>query len=128
MASMITNLAGGSAMKKLLLGTAISTVMVAGAAAADLDVKAPPPAWGWTGCYLGANVGGGFAYLSDTDTLAGPPPQVFSNTPGVIGGGGRSVTTDCHDAFGATGGAFSAPRCWTGTTLMGVSSGLQWRF
>jgi hypothetical protein len=45
-----------------------------------------------------------------------------------LGGGGRSVTTDCHDAFGATGGAFSAPRCWTGTTLMGVSSGLQWRF
>jgi predicted porin len=45
-----------------------------------------------------------------------------------LGAGGRGVTTDCHDAFGATGGAFSSPHCWTGTTLVGVSSGLQWRF
>jgi hypothetical protein len=45
-----------------------------------------------------------------------------------LGAGGRGVTTDCHDAFGATGGAFSSPHCWTGTTLAGVSSGLQWRF
>ena len=45
-----------------------------------------------------------------------------------LGAGGRGVTTDCHDAFGATGGVFSGPRCWTGGLLMGVSSGLQWRF
>ena len=45
-----------------------------------------------------------------------------------LGAGGRGITTDCHDAFGATGAVFSAPRCWTGGLLMGVSSGLQWRF
>ncbi|MGB7670194.1 MAG: hypothetical protein WBM31_03835, partial [Pseudolabrys sp.] len=45
-----------------------------------------------------------------------------------LGAGGRSVTTDCHDAAFAPGGAFSNPHCWTGTTLVGVSSGLQWRF
>jgi outer membrane immunogenic protein len=45
-------------MKKLLLGTAMSLAMVAGAAAADYPVytKAPPP-MSWTGFYLGAGVG-----------------------------------------------------------------------
>jgi predicted porin len=45
-----------------------------------------------------------------------------------LGAGGRSVTTDCHDAATAPGGIASTPHCWTGTTLVGVSSGLQWRF
>jgi predicted porin len=45
-----------------------------------------------------------------------------------LGAGGRSVTTDCHDATGVSGGLTSGPHCWTGTTLVGVSSGLQWRF
>jgi predicted porin len=46
-----------------------------------------------------------------------------------LGAGGRGVTTDCHDASGADGGnVFGSPRCFTGTTLVGVSTGLQWRF
>jgi len=45
-----------------------------------------------------------------------------------LGAGGRSVVTDCHDAATAPGGLTSTPHCWTGTTLVGVSSGLQWRF
>jgi predicted porin len=45
-----------------------------------------------------------------------------------LGAGGRSVTTDCHDATAAQGGLFGNPVCWTGTTLVGVSTGLQWRF
>ncbi|MGA2892516.1 MAG: porin [Xanthobacteraceae bacterium] len=45
-----------------------------------------------------------------------------------LGAGGRGVTTDCHDANDATGGALSTPNCYTGTTLVGVSTGLQWRF
>jgi predicted porin len=51
-----------------------------------------------------------------------------------LGAGGRGVTTDCHDANeppaggAASGGAGSNPHCFTGTTLVGVSTGLQWRF
>ena len=45
-----------------------------------------------------------------------------------LGAGGRSVTTDCHDAATAPGGLTSTAHCWTGTTLVGVSTGLQWRF
>jgi predicted porin len=45
-----------------------------------------------------------------------------------LGAGGRSVTTDCHDASNASGGINSGPQCWTGTTIVGVSTGLQWKF
>jgi predicted porin len=45
-----------------------------------------------------------------------------------LGAGGRGVTTDCHDAFSTSAGASSTPHCYTGTTLVGVSTGLQWKF
>ncbi len=45
-----------------------------------------------------------------------------------LGAGGRSVTTDCHDANAAPGGLTANPHCWTGTTIVGVSTGLQWKF
>ena len=46
-----------------------------------------------------------------------------------LGAGGRSVTTDCHDASDATGGfAPSNPHCWTGGNLMGISAGLDFKF
>ena len=45
-----------------------------------------------------------------------------------LGAGGHGVTTDCHSAFGATGGTNSDPHCWVGPTLAGISTGLQWRF
>lgn len=45
-----------------------------------------------------------------------------------LGAGGRSVTTDCHDASDATGGLTSNPHCWAGGNLMGVSVGLNLKF
>jgi hypothetical protein len=46
-----------------------------------------------------------------------------------LGAGGHGITTDCADSFGSTGGGFSqGPHCWTGAILLGVSTGLQWRF
>jgi predicted porin len=45
-----------------------------------------------------------------------------------LGAGGRSVTTDCHDANDAPGGLTSNAHCWTGTTIVGVSTGMQWKF
>jgi predicted porin len=48
-----------------------------------------------------------------------------------LGAGGRSVTTDCHDAAedtSAGGGITAGPHCFTGTTIVGVSTGLQWKF
>ncbi len=46
-----------------------------------------------------------------------------------LGAGGRTVTTDCHDAFDATGGLVASnPHCWTGGNLMGVAAGLNFKF
>jgi hypothetical protein len=45
-----------------------------------------------------------------------------------LGAGGRAVTTDCHDANNSSGGISANPHCYTGTTIVGVSTGLQWKF
>jgi predicted porin/outer membrane murein-binding lipoprotein Lpp len=62
------------------------------------------------------------AYTDFAMTINGPAAHFD------LGAGGRSVTTDCHDATGAAGGVNSTPRCWAGGLLMGVSAGLQYRF
>ena len=59
-----------------------------------------------------------------------------------LGAGGHGATTDCHDAFAGGpsaiygpgafvtggGGVGSVPQCWTGATLLGVSTGFQYKF
>jgi predicted porin len=61
-------------------------------------------------------------YTAVAATINGP------NAHYDLGAGGHGITTDCHSAFGASGGLVSQPHCWTGPTLAGVSTGLQWRF
>jgi predicted porin len=61
-------------------------------------------------------------YTAVAATMNGP------NAHYDLGAGGHGVTTDCHSAFGASGGLVSQPHCWVGATLAGVSTGLQWRF
>ena len=79
-------------MKKLLLSAVTFTALaVAPALAADLPRKAPPPAalppppppLTWTGCYLGANIGGVFRrYKADFDF-----GEISHNSSGFTGGG-----------------------------------------
>src|SRR5262245_18628648 len=51
----------GVQMKRFVLGSVVLAAMIAGPAmAAELPVKAPPPAptyYDWTGVYLGASIG-----------------------------------------------------------------------
>jgi len=63
------------------------------AQAADMALKAPPPAPAvdpWAGWYLGVNIGGSWGRAADTTTY-GAPPVLFAATSshldGVIGGG-----------------------------------------
>ena len=89
---------------KLLLTTAIASLALAGiASAADLPArtytKAPvaPPAFNWTGFYIGGFVGGGFADGNATATDPQSAPLAFYNggslltsyglNSGFIGGG-----------------------------------------
>jgi predicted porin len=71
------------------------------------------------------NLGNGLIWYTDIAATFNGPSAHFD-----LGAGGRSVTTDCHDISvqNATGGAISNPHCFTGTTLVGVSTGLQYRF
>jgi outer membrane immunogenic protein len=75
---------------------AIAALIATPAFAADMAVKAPPPApapvYSWTGWCIGANVGGGWGHRHVSFTandpaaaLVVPPPQSFS-TSGVVGG------------------------------------------
>ncbi len=61
-------------------------------------------------------------YVNVAATVNGPSAHYD------LGAGGRGVTTDCHDATGSSGGSLSSPHCFTGTTIMGVSTGAKWTF
>jgi predicted porin/ElaB/YqjD/DUF883 family membrane-anchored ribosome-binding protein len=61
-------------------------------------------------------------YAAVAATLNGPDAHYD------LGAGGHGLTTDCHDAFNASGGIASGPHCYTGTTIVAVSTGMQWKF
>ena len=69
----------------LIIGSALPAV------AADMPVKAPRPVAAvttWTGCYIGANIGGGSARERYVDPLAVPPADLGSHdATGFIAGG-----------------------------------------
>jgi outer membrane immunogenic protein len=80
-------------MIRLTMAFAACTAMgVLTANAADMPVKAPrlppPPVYTWTGCYLGANGGGGWAHKEYVDPLAVPPEALGSHSAdGAVYGG-----------------------------------------
>src|SRR5712691_11687762 len=79
-------------MKKLLLaGIAAAAFCGAPALAADMPVKAPAyraaaPYDPWTGCYIGANAGGGWAH-EDGTFLSSGNKFLDSKPNGFVGGG-----------------------------------------
>jgi outer membrane immunogenic protein len=84
-------------MKKALIGIAsIAALIGTPALAADMALKAPPPAdpiWTWTGWYVGGNIGYSWGRdhgpITLSDPVAGTLFSVTGNTrlDGVIGGG-----------------------------------------
>ena len=75
----------------LLLAAAAFGLAVGQASAADLPRRAPayvppaPPPYVWTGCYVGANVGGAWAHLKVTDVTNGV--EASRSNGGFAGGG-----------------------------------------
>src|SRR4051812_50220006 len=85
-------------MKKIVISIAAIAAFTGSAIAADMApryAKAPPPApvtvYNWTGCYVGGNVGGGWA-RTDQTRVSGlgvlfPADYGSSGNSQVIGGG-----------------------------------------
>jgi len=71
----------------------LSVLGICSASAADMPLKAPMrapvPVLSWTGCYIGANIGGGWADKTYTDPLAVFPDNILGShtATGVLGGG-----------------------------------------
>jgi len=59
--------------------------------AADMAMKAPQPAaYQWSGCYVGANVGGG-ASGSNFDTAVGPGTHLLGGDPAIVAASGSGA-------------------------------------
>jgi outer membrane immunogenic protein len=125
----------GSTMKKTLIASiALVAASTGFASAADLPVKAAPmapviaPVWGWTGWYIGANIG---AIWSDSkDTVS--PTGCFLN-PAILCGGpltNNPLRTDVghlnsSNSVGVTGGGQFGYNWQLGTFLAGFEADLN---
>jgi outer membrane immunogenic protein len=112
-------------MNRLAIAALGLAVLTASAVAADMPVKARapayvPPAWSWSGFYVGVNIGGGWGV--STGDLVG-----FSQTPGILGAiadgripGSLDVTPD-----GVIGGAQIGVNWQTGVVVFGLEADIQ---
>jgi outer membrane immunogenic protein len=109
-------------MKKLMIATALVASMAGFAQAADMYVKAPPPApaYNWTGWYVGINGGGAWSSSeSDTFSGAGPfAPLFFTNNEFPT-----SLSSSSKGGFGGlqTGYNWQLTPSW----LIGVETDIQ---
>jgi outer membrane immunogenic protein len=111
---------------RLTLAAATLAVLAGSATAADLGARAPapyqpplppPPLFSWTGCYIGGNIGGGWASHSSND--------VTGAVTGVIG-----ADLGSHTASGFIGGGQIGCDYQAGVWVFGIQgmfdgSGMQ---
>jgi outer membrane immunogenic protein len=118
-------------MKKLLVaGVAAAAFCGAPALAADMAVKAPPitpvaaPVYSWSGCYIGGNVGGGWAnkhIIDVTDDL----DQGSHTGSGIVGGGQIGCDYQVNNWVFGIQGLFDGASI-TGSNLDPGNSALTW--
>jgi outer membrane immunogenic protein len=126
----------GRTMKKTLIASiALVAASTGFASAADLPVKAAPmapvvaPVWGWTGWYIGANIGG--IWSDSEDTVR--PIGCFVN-PAILCGGpltNNPLRTDVGNLngssnnIGVTGGGQFGYNWQMGTFLLGFETDIN---
>src|ERR1700732_4717708 len=119
----------GVQMKKLLLGTAALVALAVPAIAADMPARPiarPAPAFSWTGCYLGVNIG----YATGTSRASAEPGSVLVG-PGTVGpfGGPLAAGSPLQQAPLAFGqGADMTPKFHLGGLMGGGTAGCQYQW
>jgi outer membrane immunogenic protein len=107
----------GGVVKKLLLASVALIALCAPVLAADIPVKAKPlpPAWSWTGCYVGLNVGYSWARFRKSAvreiTQAGATVRTFNDFD--------------FDDDGASGGVQGGCNWQNGTWVWGIEADIQ---
>jgi outer membrane immunogenic protein len=114
---MKTVLLGGVAVVALA-ASSVSPVMVTGAVAADLALKAPEPAWSWTGFYVGGNVvfgasRGATSFSGDAATTA------------LIAAGSIPFSLGGNEASGVIGGVQAGYNVQTGRIVYGIEADID---
>lgn len=109
----------------LLAGTAISTLALSAASAADLPARAAPPpivaavpVFTWTGFYGGVNVGWGWRDDDSDSVILTPGPT----TPGLAG----TLNFGNSDDGGFTGGGQIGYNYQIGSFVVGLETDIQW--
>jgi outer membrane immunogenic protein len=122
-------------MKKLLASASLLALSSVAVSAADLPMKAPPmampvPVFSWTGCYVGAHVGGGTmhdSFTQDNSFSSGPFDTNGNNGTGtgaVAGGQLGCNYQDGNAVFGLEGeGYWSSLKTTTGWSETSVGEG-----
>lgn len=100
-----------------MVGFALAATLATGSAlAADLAVKAPAaPAYQWTGCYVGFNVGGGASGTNVGSTVDPGTYLSAADAATVAGSGSGGANTD-----GFLGGGQAGCNYQTGTLVFGL--------
>jgi outer membrane immunogenic protein len=110
----------------LLAGTATTALAVSAASAADLPIRAAPPApmiapvpiFTWTGFYAGVNAGWGWREDDEESVVLTPGPA----TPGLAG----TLLFQNNNEGGFTGGGQIGYNYQIGSFVVGVETDIQW--
>jgi outer membrane immunogenic protein len=117
----------GISMKKFVFAASLLAISSVSAFAADMAVKAPPPApaavWSWTGFYIGGDLG--WYDAKQTGTTTAFPSPGFGAPAGIIGAGvpgfGNLPTVHGLDGNGAIAGLYAGYNWQVGSNwLLGV--------
>jgi outer membrane immunogenic protein len=103
---------------KWLFAAGVLLGLTSAASAADVAIKAPPvvaPLYNWSGCYIGANVGGGWSQVSTFRNQIDTNPP----TPAFLDYGGE-------DASGFLGGAQVGCDFQSTNLVFGLQGAFDW--
>jgi outer membrane immunogenic protein len=100
----------------VVAATMMLALVASGASAADMPMKAPAqPTYQWSGCYVGANLGGG-ASGTNFNTAVDPGTHLLGADPAVVAGNGSGG----HSGDGLLAGGQAGCNMQSGSLVAGL--------